>query len=97
MHNAEPPAEVDVPPRETMTTAMRDPQEEIRKQLDAVVGESYEPPRRWRATLAKWLVAALLAIGAAAAVVGILDAHVMKAKKDAAKKRPVPVYIVPSK
>ena len=77
--------------------AMRDPEEEIKRQLDAVVGESYEPPRRWGATLAKWLVAAILAIAAAALVVGILDAHVMKAQKDAAKKRPVPVFIVPPK
>ena len=76
---------------------MRDPQEEIKRQLDAVVGESYVPPRRWASTVAKWLVAAILAIAAAAALVGILDAHVMKAQKDAAKKRPVPIYIVPSK
>jgi hypothetical protein len=76
---------------------MLDPQDEIRKQLDAVVGESYEPPRRWGATIAKWLLFAALATGAAVLVVGILDAHVMKAQKDAAKKRPVPVYVVPSK
>lgn len=75
----------------------RGPEEDIKRQLDAVVGESFEPPRRWGATVAKWLVAAILAIAAAAAVVGILDAHVMKAQKDAAKKRPVPVYIVPAK
>ena len=76
---------------------MLDPQQEIRKQLDAVVGESYEPPRRWRATLAKWLVAAVLAIGMAALVVGILDRHVMKAQKDAAQKRPIPIHILPPK
>ena len=76
---------------------MLDPKEEIRKQLDAVVGESYEPPRRWGATILKWMVFAALGIAAAAVVVGILDAHVMKAQKDAAKKRPVPVFIVPAK
>ena len=76
---------------------MLDPQEEIRKQLDAVVGDSYRPPRRWGATIARWLAAAFLAIAAAVLVVGILDVHVTKAQKDAAKKRPVPVYIVPAK
>ena len=80
-----------------MKSAMRDPQDEIRKQLDAVVGDSYEPPRRWGATIARWLLAAVLAIAAAAVVVGILDIHVTKAQKEAAKKRPVPVYIVPAK
>jgi hypothetical protein len=76
---------------------MLDPQQEIRKQLDAVVGESYEPPRRWRPLLAKWLVAAVLAVGMAALVVGVLDRHVMKAQKDAAQKRPIPIHIVPAK
>jgi hypothetical protein len=76
---------------------MRDAQEEIRKQLDAVVGETYEPPRRWGATIAKWLVFAALGIAMAALVVSILDTHVTKAQKDAAKKRPIPVYIVPGK
>ena len=76
---------------------MRDPQEEIKKQLDAVVGESYEPPRRWKATLAKWLVFAVLAVAMAAVVVGILDTHVTKAQRDAAHKRPIPVHIIPAK
>jgi hypothetical protein len=76
---------------------MRDPQHEIRKQLDTVVGESYEPPRRWKATLGKWLVAAVLAVGMAALVVGILDTHVMKAQKDAAQKRPIPIHLIPAK
>jgi len=30
-------------------------------------------------------------------VVGVLDVHVTKAQKDAAKKRPVPVFVVPQK
>jgi hypothetical protein len=76
---------------------MRNPEEEIKRQLDAVVGESYEPPRRWKATAVKWLAAAALAIGMAAIVVGILDMHATKAQKDAAKKRPIPVHILPPK
>ena len=70
---------------------------EVKKQLDAVVGESYAPPRRWAATLAKWAIVAVLAVGTAIGVVSILDTHVVKAKKAAEAKRPMPVHIVPAK
>jgi len=70
---------------------------EVRKQLDAVVGESYTPPRRWGATLAKWAIVAVLAVGAAIVVVSILHTHVVKAQKAAEAKRPVPVHIIPAK
>lgn len=70
---------------------------EVRKQLDAVVGEGYTPPRRWGATLAKWAIVAVLAVGAATAVVSILHTHVVKAQKAAEAKRPVPVQIIPAK
>jgi len=76
---------------------MLDPQQEINKQLDAVVGESYDPPRRWAATLAKWLVFAVAGIAMAVAVVSILDVHATKAQKDAAQKRPIPIHIIPAK
>ena len=76
---------------------MRDPQEEIKRQLDAVVGDSYQPPRRWSATLGKWLVFAVAAIAMAVAVVSVLDVHVTKAQKDAAQKRPIPIHIIPAK
>ena len=74
-----------------------DPQEEIKRQLDAVVGESYEPPRNWSATIAKWLAFAALAVVAAVVVVEIIDVHMTKAQKEAAKKRPIPVFVVPAK
>jgi hypothetical protein len=74
---------------------------EVKKQLDAVVGESYEPPRSWKATLGKWLAFAVLAIAASAAIVSILHTHVMKAQTapppPAAKKPAPPVWIVPTK
>jgi hypothetical protein len=76
---------------------MRDPQEEIKRQLDVVVGDSYDPPRRWAATLAKWAVFAVAGIAMAVAVVSILDVHVAKAQRDAAHKRPIPIHIVPAK
>ena len=70
---------------------------EVKKQLDAVVGERFEPPRRRRETLVKWVVAALLAIGAAAIVMAILHTHVMQAQTAPGPKRPVPVQIVPAR
>ena len=71
------------------------PEEEVERQLDAVVGESYDPPRDWRATLLKWLAAAALAVVASLVVVSILHTHTMQAQKAAAQKRPVPVYLLP--
>ena len=77
--------------------------DEVQKQLNAVVGESYEPPRNWRATLGKWFIAAALAVGTSALIIGILDKHVGEAKNHAAEqaahapKKPVPVTIIPKK
>ena len=83
--------------------------DEVLKQLDAVVGESYEPPTRWRATLAKWLAFAVLAVGMSALVNGILHTHVMQAQTAAEAQRPVkpqktektekpvPIFVVPQK
>lgn len=70
---------------------------EVRKQLDAVVGESYTQQRRWGASFAKWAIMAVLAVGAAVVVVSILHTHVVKAQKAAAAKKPVPVQIIPAK
>jgi hypothetical protein len=74
--------------------------DEVAKQLDAVVGDSYDPPRRWKATITKWLVAAVLGVGMSALIVGILHTHVMKAQTapaPPAPSKPVPVYTVPPK
>ena len=71
--------------------------DEVRKQLDAVVGERFDPPRTLRATLLKWLLAAILAVSAAAGVMAILHTHIMKAQTAPAPKKPVTIQIVPSK
>lgn len=73
--------------------------DEVRKQLDAVVGDEYVPPREWRHTILKWLGAALLAIAAAATIAAILDNNLTAAEKAAEKapKRPVTVQIVPAR
>ncbi len=68
---------------------------EIRKQLDALVGERFEPPRPMRATLLKWIAGAILGVGAAAVVMAILHTHLTQAQTAPAPKKPVPVRIVP--
>ena len=70
---------------------------EVKKQLDKVVGESFDPPRRPRDVLLKWVLAALLAVGAAAIVMTILHTHLTQAQTAPAPKRPVPIQIVPAR
>jgi hypothetical protein len=73
------------------------PEDEMKRQLDAVVGDSYRPPRNWRNTLLRWLAAAVLAVGASAVIVTILDTYIAKAQKEPPPPRPVQVQILPSK
>ena len=74
-------------------------EDEVRRQLDAVVGDQYAPPRSMRTTLLKWLAAAILAVAAAATVMTILHTHLMQAQTapPPPTKKPVPVRIVPAK
>ena len=69
--------------------------DEVAKQLEAVVGESYNPPRSWRATILKWVGAAILAVVASVGIITILNTHVIKAQHDAAVKRPVQIQLLP--
>jgi hypothetical protein len=59
------------------------------------VGDRFDPPRKPRESLVKWVLGALLAIGAAAVVMTILHMHLTQAQTAPAPKRPVPVHIVP--
>ncbi len=70
--------------------------EDIARELDAVVGERFAPKTPWRTRLAKWTLAALLAILAAATVFYVLHAHLMKAQTAPAPKKPVTIRIVPA-
>jgi len=73
--------------------------DEVRKQLDAVVGDEFHPPRQWKATILKWLAAAILAVAAAAIIAAILHNNLTNAEKAAEKapKRPVTITIVPAR
>lgn len=69
---------------------------EIKKQLDTVVGERFDPSRPVRSRLLKWAAAALLAVGTAAVVMTILHTHMTQAQTAPAPKKPVTIRIVPA-
>jgi hypothetical protein len=73
-------------------------EDEVRRQLDNVVGDRYDPPRDARNLVLKWLAAAVLAVAAAATVMTILHTHLMQAQTapPPPSKKPVPVRIVPA-
>jgi hypothetical protein len=71
--------------------------DEVKRQLDAVVGESYTPRRRAREILGKWGAAAILAIAAAALVMWTLHRYMTQAETAPAPKKPVQVRIVPAR
>ena len=67
----------------------------MRKRLDEVVGTRFDESGR----PAKWALAALLAIGAAAVVAYVIEAHRLpsdEALKAASQRKPVEVIIVPA-
>lgn len=72
-------------------------EDDVKRQLDAVVGDEYKPPRRWSATLAKWLGAAILAVGAAAAIIALLHQQMTQMQTAPGPPRPVTIQIVPAK
>ena len=74
-----------------------EPDDEVRKRLDAVVGERFAPPRRALPTLARWAAAAVLAGVAAAVVMGTLDRYMTQAERAPAPPRPVTIQIVPAR
>jgi len=69
---------------------------QVKRELDAVVGERFAPPRRLRATLLKWGLFAILAVGAAAVVMTILHTHLTQAQTAPGPKKPVTIRIVPA-
>lgn len=83
---------------------MRDPQEEIRKRLDEVVGTGFdERGRRWgrswiRESAPRWIAGVLVAIAMVFLVWEVLDRHLKAAHRQRPEaSRPVIVDIVPKK
>lgn len=81
---------------------MRDPQEEIRKKLDEVVGTEFdERGERWhgewfRRSAPRWVAGVAIGIAMAALVWWVLDSH-LKAAHHPPPPRPVIVNILPAK
>ena len=77
------------------------PKFDVEKELDAVVGRYEEGRgeralRRYGRLIGRVVAGAVLAVAAAAAVMYVLHAHVMKAQTAPAPKKPVDVRILPS-
>ena len=82
---------------------MRDPQDEIRKRLDEVVGTEFdERGRRWgaswfRESAPRWIAGVLVAIAMVFLVWEVLDRQLKAAHHKPEASRPVIVDIVPKK
>lgn len=73
---------------------------EVKKALDAVVGEEFRPKIAWRVRLARWIAGACIALGVVAAIVAILHTHIYQAQTappPPPPPRPVNIQIVPSR
>ena len=70
-------------------------EEAVKRQLDAVVGDEYRPPRKPREMLVKWVGAAILAVATAAIVMGTLHHNMTEAESAPPPKKPVTVRILP--
>ena len=81
---------------------MIDPEQEVRRKLDEVVGNRYEPAveksaaRRAGRTLARWTVAALCAMGAVATILWVIESHRLPKEMPQRVEKPVTVTIVPA-
>ena len=77
---------------------------QVRKRLDEVVGTRFDEARgglasRLRHGAAKWIIAAMLAVGTAGLIVYTLESHRLpsdEALKAAAQRKPVEIVIVPA-
>lgn len=78
---------------------MRDPEEELRRKLDEVVGKRYAPPVEGaaRRRLARWLLASACAAGAVATIVWTIESHRLPKEMPRRVEKPVSVTIVPAK
>lgn len=82
---------------------MRDPQEEIRKRLDDVVGTGFdERGKRWgarwfRESAPLWIAGVVAAIAMVFIVWEVLDRQLKAAHRKPAPERPVVIEIIPKK
>ena len=80
---------------------MSPPEEKLERKLDEVVGKRYEPipekdrVRRAGIMLARWVVAALCAMGAVATIIWVIESHRLPKEIPKRVEKPVTVTIVP--
>jgi hypothetical protein len=81
---------------------MEDAERQVARKLDEIVGgrfreDAHDPARRWRNTIAKWVIAAAAAVGAAASVVYLIESHRLPAQPVTPVQKPVTVEILPAR
>jgi hypothetical protein len=79
---------------------MDDPERDVAKKLDEVVGERFDEgakgvAARMRQNLAKWIVGALLAVGAVTVIVLVIESHRLPPKTAAPPPKPLIIKIIP--
>jgi hypothetical protein len=79
---------------------MHDPEAEVRRKLDQVVGTEYDAGARGlagklRSGIVRWIVAALLALAMVAVIVATIESHRLPPEGMKVPLKPVEVRIVP--
>jgi hypothetical protein len=80
---------------------MRDPEAEVRKRLDQVIGTEYDAGEKGlagklRGAIIRWIVAALLALAMVAVIVATIESHRLPPEGMKAPAKPVEIRIIPS-
>ena len=81
---------------------MDDPERDVAKKLDEVVGERFDEgakgiAARMRQNLAKWILGALLAVGAVTVIVFIIESHRLPPNSDPPPLKPLIIKIIPGR
>ncbi len=81
---------------------MEDPNEVVKKKLDEVVGSEYDGEARGllervRGGIARWIVAAVLAVAMVGLIAWTIESHRLPPEGAKPVARPVPVQIIPAK
>ncbi|MGZ5047346.1 MAG: hypothetical protein ACXWF0_08910 [Usitatibacter sp.] len=78
---------------------MLDPEGELRRKLDDVVGKRYAPSEKGarRRTVGRWLAASACALAAVATILWVLESHRLPKEMPKRVEKPVTVTIVPAR
>ena len=82
-----------------MGNPLVDPDADVKRKVDEVIGAYEEAPKdafaKLRNRLPTWIAAALLAVTAVATIIFIIESHRLPKNTPQPKVKPVPVQIIP--